>query len=151
MTSQSPEVKALASFTFAPATFSKRFARDLASMSPDVELTVRQERCLFRLLYIFRRQVPADIAAEAIRRKVDHKWVPDPSLGEVVGLGSSPRFRCETCRNLLHSARERNAPCPGPPEPKTQPKKESHGRRAHSPLLESPIVAPTFPLLEESA
>ncbi len=136
MTSQSPEVRALASCSFAPATFSKRFARDLASMSPDHPLTEKQERCMWRMLYIFRRQVPADIAAEAIRRKVNHQ------------LLSAFTMQCAVCQRVMLSKRERNAPCPGPPEPKTPRKR----RTAEQGAVPAVVVGHDAPnLFEEMA
>ena len=142
MTSQSPEVQALARCSMCPGTASKRFARDIATMPPDKELSSRQAAFLWRLLYVFRRQLPREIAEEAVRRKVDHKW-------EIAGEKhmDDRDYRCSVCGYHLTSKRERNAPCPGPPEPKP-PKKPRKAKAAAAPAAGP--AAPQDSLFEES-
>jgi hypothetical protein len=136
-------IRELAGVTFAPATWSKRFVRDIASLSPDQELTVRQEAAAWRLAYTFRRQLSRDLAAEALSRKVNHVWV-EAEGGE--------RWQCCTCKRLMFSERERNAPCPGPPEPKLKrdtKRKECNGKRGVLAVAESPMGTPQESLFSE--
>lgn len=47
--------------TFLPASYDKRFARDMhyaVTDSPDKELTVNQRNYLYKLLHKYRRQLP---------------------------------------------------------------------------------------------
>lgn len=56
--------------SFAPATFDKRFARNMGHIADRTAgaLTDRQRSCLNALVYRYRRQIPAPIVAKAALR-----------------------------------------------------------------------------------
>lgn len=123
--------------TFPPGTASKRFVRDTAARPADYVLSERAERFAWRLAHIYRRQIPKAVAEEAARRKVDHQW--EPAKEE----RWRTREKCAVCGIHMHSERERNRPCAGPPEPKTPPKRRSTAQGAVA-VAKSPIDAPTL-------
>jgi hypothetical protein len=133
MTSQHPIMQALAHVSFAPGTASKRFVRQMASKPADYEYSERATAYVWRIAYIFRRQLPKELAIEAVARKVSH--VP-----EITAESSTPR--CAVCGYFL-TARELNAPCAGPPQSKRdKPREKCNRTRGAVPAVESSIVAP---------
>lgn len=123
--------------TFPPATASKRFVRDMAARPADAPISGRAERFAWRIAYRFRRQLPKDIAEEAVSRKVDHQW-------ENIG-GDKFLLKCAACGSQAwhKTSREINAPCPGTPPPRTEktPRKSAAARGAVA-GAKSPADAP---------
>lgn len=60
---------------FLPASFDKRFARNMGHLVDRVggEITDRQRSCLNALVYRYRRQIPATIVAKAALRLADEQ------------------------------------------------------------------------------
>ncbi len=111
MNSGSRLIQELARCSMSPGTASKRFVRDMASRSAEYELSERAEAYAWRIAFHYRRQLPDDLTAEAVRRKVDHQW-------EARGEMATTHAKCTVCGMTLHSPRDVNSPCPGPPKPK---------------------------------
>lgn len=112
-------IQELAGVSFAPATASKRFVRDMAAHDPDYELSERAEAFAWRIAYHHRRQLPKDLADEAVARKKDHIYIPGSKSkhGRVM--------ECSICGAPMFSKREQNAPCPGPRLPKPERKRDT--------------------------
>lgn len=114
-------IEALArNVTFPPGIGSKRFVRDMSDRPPDYVLSERATRFAWRIAYIYRRQLPAEIAKEAVDRKMNHNWVN-------VATGSKVLLKCSVCGREIwyRGQRGTNDPCPGPPEPKAEKPKKS--------------------------
>ena len=91
--------------TFVPSTGAKTFVTRVAA-KPDMNISPRGEAWLWRIAYNYRRQLPKDLAEEAVRRRILHTWqVVDEATGKI---------KCSVCEmeSFLRS-RERNAPCLG--------------------------------------
>lgn len=125
---------------FPPATANKRFVRDMAERPMDYVLSDRAEKYAWRIAYFFRRQLPKNVALEAVSRKVDHIWT---NIG-----GHKFLLECEACKAQAYhrGSRNLNGPCPGPPEPKPPKKtqRRSAAEQGAVPVAESPIVAPNL-------
>jgi hypothetical protein len=119
--------------TFLPGIASKRFVRDMAATPADYVLSERAEAYSWRIAAIYRRQLPREIAEEALRRKVLHQWTPPAE-------GADGTWKCAVCLRGLRGERERNAPCPGPPPP-PKPRKP-RVKRAGAAVDASPVEAP---------
>lgn len=128
MTASHPLIRALAGVSFAPGTVSKRFVQNMAARPADYELSERAESWAWRIAYHMRRQLPKDLAAEAVARKIDHKWEP-----------SFTTVKCSVCLTVLHSERERNAPCSGPPKPSSP-----RGNKSQPVVVATVLVASLF-------
>ena len=74
-------ISATASVTFPPASWSKRFCRDMRARmanGAELELTEKQRAALWSTVHRFRRQIQdADVRAEAQRR---HDAAPTPEV-----------------------------------------------------------------------
>ena len=70
---------ALVRCTFLPASWDKRFARDIAAQAehrPDMPLTDRQAAHLLRLVHKYRRQLPTaiiELALDEMERRADER------------------------------------------------------------------------------
>lgn len=122
MTASDPLIRAFAGVTFAPATASKRFAKDMLSAPTDYVLTTKQEAFAWRLAYIFRRQMPKHLVDVAMQNILFHDWQPvdKPEFGN-----PNLKLRCSVCLNFMWSERERNRPCCGPPTPRKSRNKKA--------------------------
>jgi hypothetical protein len=58
---------ALARCTFLPGEYNKRFARNIAALPDDKELSDKQRANLFRLVHRYRRQIPPGVGGETYR------------------------------------------------------------------------------------
>lgn len=137
MLASDPLVIAFGRVRMAPGTASKRFVQTLLAWPKERELSPRAEAYLWRIAFHYRRQLPKSVAEESVSRKVNHKWV---NIG-----GDKVLPECSSCKRRVYrgSGREINAPCPGPPQPKTPPKR-SAGEQGAVPSAKSPDEAPTL-------
>jgi hypothetical protein len=53
-----PMLDGLNGCAFRPASYEKRFARDMCGLNDDVQLTVKQARLIEQLYHRYRRQIP---------------------------------------------------------------------------------------------
>lgn len=60
--------------TFTPASYNKRFARDMESIarSDDAQITERQGRVLWKLFYMYRRQIRGRVEIVGNKRLLDY-------------------------------------------------------------------------------
>lgn len=104
-------VTALRACTFLPASWDKRFARDLydtATYAPGHELTDRQRAWLLRLVHKYRRQIPARVLKEALD---EMERAAERRVAE--GKGALPDFTPRERRRVREAART-NAQAPLP-------------------------------------
>ena len=97
-------VKALADCSFTPGSSPKRIVRTIAALPLEKELSARQEAFVYGAVHTFRRQLPADLVAEAERLMVRHVIVPSTSK-------LLPGY-CVVCRQTLRKKDLRRG-CPG--------------------------------------
>lgn len=117
--------RTLSSCRFAPATFDRRFARDVAAFPAEAVLTPKQRACLWRLVHRYRRQLPAGVVRMARGGKgpdmTDQEWLASNYPGLMVefarksGRASRRTLRLAACGcarlvwHLLGDARSRRA------------------------------------------
>ena len=68
MTSAHPLIKALARVTFVPGTAYKRYVRQVSAWPDSRVLTEKSERFAWKIAYHYRRQLPRELANEAMDR-----------------------------------------------------------------------------------
>lgn len=76
----------LASCRFAPATFDKRFARDMSERPADYPLSVKQAKSLWRLVHRYRRQLQLTRQEEEMAKQ----YSEDPPGSWFTGTAGSP-------------------------------------------------------------
>jgi hypothetical protein len=118
MTASDRLIQSLAGCSFSIGSASKRFVRDISSQPADFALTERQEAFAWRIAFHYRRQLPIDLSAEAVRRSAPHQVVPAKDKWYEAD--------CAVCLQHL-TKRELKSPCSGPPKPKPARKSRSKG------------------------